>query len=114
MVIFLDVLATRFPMDLQSDMAFISKNIAVYVVQISQIELDGKMCYVTTGKDSKLKDIDCLPCVYNKSCKNQMVCIQAHTHTVIYFFLMVNFAKTTIKQPFCFNCNYKTIKQHNL
>lgn len=86
MVIFLDVLATRFPMDLQSDMAFISKNIAVYVVQISQIELDGKMCYVTTGKDSKLKDIDCLPCVYNKSCKNQMVCIQAHTHSVIYFF----------------------------
>ena len=83
MVIFLDVLATRFPMDLQSDKAFISKNIAVYVVQISQMERGGKMCYVTTGKDSKLKDIGCLPCVYNISCKNQMVCFQTrnvHVH----------------------------------
>ena len=75
MVILLDQLAKRFPMDLHSDMSYVSKNIAVYVVQISQIELAGKMCYVTTGKDSRLKDIDCLPCVYNISCKNQMVCI---------------------------------------
>lgn len=75
MVINLNLLATRFPMDLLSDMAFVSKNIAVYVVQISQIELAGKMCYVTTGKDSSLKDIDCLPCIYNISCKKQMVCI---------------------------------------
>lgn len=76
MVILLDLLATRFPMDLLSDMAFVSKNIAAYVVQISQIELVGKMCYVTTGTDSRLKDIDCLPCVYNTSCKKQMVCVQ--------------------------------------
>ena len=75
MVINLNLLATRFPMDLLSDMAFLSKNIAVYVVQISQIELAGKMCYVTTRKDSSLKDIDCLPCIYNTSCKKQMVCI---------------------------------------
>lgn len=70
-------------MDLQSNKSFISKNIAVYVVQISQIERAGKMCYVTTGKDSKLKDIDCLPCVYNISCKNQMVCFQTRMYTPV-------------------------------
>ena len=90
-------------MDLLSDMAFVSKNIAVYVVQISQIELAGKMCYVTTGKDSKLKDIDCLPCVYNMSCKRQMVCIQICN----LIFYMVNFANSIIKQPFCFTSGKK-------
>ena len=84
MVIHLDLLATRFPMDLQRNETFtcVSKNIAVYVVQISQSKRGGNMCYVTTGKDSRLKDIDCSPCVYNISCKKQMVCIQINNNSL--------------------------------
>lgn len=76
MVIVLDLLATRFPLDPLDDayVEFVSNNIAVYVVQIMKSDVAGKMCYVTSvGKGSRLKDINCLPCVYNKSCGKQMV-----------------------------------------
>ena len=73
MVILLNLFATRFPMDIRRDEAFVSKNIAVYVVRISQSDVVGKMCYATTDKHSRLEDIDCLPCRYNTSCEKQMV-----------------------------------------
>ena len=76
MVIVLDLLATRFPLDPLSDanVEFVSNNIAVYVVQIIDSDVVGKMCYVTSsGKGSTLKDINCLPCIYNNSCGKQMV-----------------------------------------
>ena len=73
MVILLDLLATRFPMDIVPDVTFVSKNIAVYVVRISQSDVVGKMCYAATDKRSRLEDIDCLPCRYNTSCEKQMV-----------------------------------------
>ena len=73
MVILLDLLATRFPMDIITDVEFISKNIYVYVVRISPSDDTGKMCFVTTDKRSRLKYIDCLPCQYNSSCEKQMV-----------------------------------------
>lgn len=82
MVVILGLLATRFPMDFLRDVAFVSNNIAVYVVQISKSDLAGKMCYVTTGKGSRLKDIDCLPCIYNTSCMKQMVGILTCETTV--------------------------------
>ena len=73
MVTRLDLFATRFPMDILPEVAFMSKNIAVYVARILPSDVAGKMCFVTRGKRSRLKDIDCLPCKFNTSCEKQMV-----------------------------------------
>ena len=72
MVLRLDILHTRFPLDKAQVVSFVSKNIAMYLVKITPSDV-GKTCYVTKAKDSSLKYIDCLPCKYNTPCEKQLV-----------------------------------------
>ena len=72
MVLRLDILHTRFPLDKAPDVSFVSKNIAMYLVKITPSDV-GKTCYVTKAKDSSFKNIDCLPCKDNAPCEKQLV-----------------------------------------
>lgn len=94
MVLRLDILHTRFPLDKGQVVSFVSKNIAIYLVKITPSDV-GKTCYVTKAKDSSLKNVGCLPCKYNTPCEKQLVGIPSAV-----FFAYEMAVSLSVKYPF--------------
>lgn len=90
MVLRVGLLATRFPLDVlsQFDVSFLANNLAVHVVQTSPLDVLGKMCYVTTNKNSRLLRVNCNSCEYNKSCTKEPVCAVMYHH-IFYNYLHI-------------------------
>lgn len=90
MVLRVGLLATRFPLDVlsQFDVSFLANNLAVHVVQTSPLDVLGKMCYVTTNKNSRLLRVNCNSCEYNKSCTKKPVCAVMYHH-IFYNYLHI-------------------------
>lgn len=90
MVLRVGLLATRFPLDVlsQFDVSFLANNLAVHVVQTSPLDVLGKMCYVTTNKNSRLLRVNCISCEYNKSCTKKPVCAVMYHH-IFYNYLHI-------------------------
>ena len=90
MVLRVGLLATRFPLDVlsQFDVSFLANNLAVHVVQTSPLDVLGKMCFVTTDKNSRLLRVNCISCEYNKSCTKNPVCAVMYHH-IFYNYLHI-------------------------
>ena len=90
MVLRVGLLATRFPLDVlsQFDVSFLANNLAVHVVQTSPLDVLGKMCHVTTDKNSRLLRVNCISCEYNKSCTKKPVCAVMYHH-IFYNYLHI-------------------------
>ena len=100
MVLRVGLLATRFPLDVlsQFDVSFLANNLAVHVVQTSPLDVLGKMCYVTTNKNSRLLRVNCISCEYNKSCTKKPVCAVMYHH-IFYNYLHIIVAPSPPSLP---------------